>query len=106
MTKCIWDKFEDELSVGDAHKKGGAYAMGKKLYLNIDNCAAGNSFRKAYQTVFHEAGHGIDSSCRGLVTDSGVFAPHFSGAYKGGLFPQTIKDEAAELVSPRGWGAQ
>ena len=97
--KALWDKYEDELMVGDAHKKGGAYAMGKTLYLDIDKCATGNSYDKPYQVVFHEAGHGLDSACRKLINESGVFASHFSGAYKGGLFPQTIKDEVMELVN-------
>lgn len=97
--KAVWDKYENELKVGNAHKKGGAYAMGRSLYLDIDKCAKGNSFDKPYQVVFHEAGHGIDSACRTLASQSGVFASHFSGAYKGGLFPQTIKDEVQELVS-------
>ena len=97
--KAVWDKYENELMVGDAHKKGGAYAMGKSLYIDIDKCAKGNSFDKPYQVVFHEAGHGIDSACRKLVNESGVFASHFSGAYKGGVFPQTIKDEVMELVN-------
>ena len=97
--KAVWDKYENELMVGDAHRKGGAYAMGKSLYLDIDKCAIGNSYDKPYQVVFHEAGHGIDSACRKLVNESGVFASHFSGAYKGGLFPQTIKDEVMELVN-------
>ena len=97
--KGVWDKFEDELRVGDAQHKGGAYAMGKSLYLDIDKCAKGNSYDKPYQVVFHEAGHGIDSACRKLASQSGVFASHFSGAYKGGIFPQTIKDEVNDLVS-------
>lgn len=97
--KAVWDKYENELMVGDAHRKGGAYATGKSLYLDIDKCAIGNSYDKPYQVVFHEAGHGIDSACRKLVNESGVFASHFSGAYKGGLFPQTIKDEVMELVN-------
>ena len=97
--KAVWDKYENELMVGDAHKKGGAYAMGKSLYLDIEKCAIGNSYDKPYQVVFHETGHGIDSACRKLVNESGVFASHFSGAYKGGLFPQTIKDEVMELVN-------
>lgn len=97
--RAVWDKYENELRVGDAHKKGGAYAMGRSLYLDIDKCAKGNSFDKPYQVVFHEAGHGLDSACRTLANQSGVFASHFSGAYKGGLFPQTIKDEVQELVN-------
>lgn len=96
--RAVWDKYENELRVGDAHKKGGAYAMGRSLYLDIDKCAKGNSFDRPYQVVFHEAGHGLDSACRKLANQSGVFASHFSGAYKGGLFPQTIKDEVKGLV--------
>ena len=96
--KGVWDKYESELKVCNAHKNGGAYAMGNSLYLNIDRCAKGRSIDMPYQVVFHEAGHGIDSTCRKLVKDSGVFASHFSGAYKGGIFPQTIKDEVAEWV--------
>ena len=97
--RAVWDKFEDELRVGDAHKGGGAYAMGKNLYLDIDKCAKGNSYDKPFQVVFHEAGHGIDSAGRYIAKESGVFASHFSGAYKGGLFPQTIKEEVDDLVS-------
>ena len=94
----LWDKIEDELRVGDAHKKGGAYAMGKSLYLDIDKCSKGNYYDKQYQVLFHEAGHGIDSACRKYVNSSGVFASHFSGAYKDGLFPNTIKEEVEDLV--------
>ena len=97
--RAVWDKFEDEIKVGDAHKKGGAYCRYKSVYLDIDECAKGNSFDRPYQVAFHEIGHGIDSAGRHLAKESGVFASHFSGAYKGGLFPQTIKDEVNELVS-------
>ena len=97
--KAVWDRYENELMVGDAHKKGGAYAMGRSLYLDIDKCAMGNSYDRPYQVVFHEAGHGLDSACRKLVNESGVFASHFSGAYKSGVFPQTIKDEVMDLVN-------
>ena len=97
--RAVWDKYEDEIRVGDAQHKGGAYCSGRSIYVNVDKCAQGNSYDKPYQVVFHEAGHGIDSVCRGLAKESGVFASHFSGAYKGGIFPQTIKDEVMELVS-------
>ena len=97
--KAVWDKYENELRVGDAHKRGGAYCSGRSLYLDIDKCAKGNSYDRPYQVVFHEAGHGIDSASRGLAKQSGVFASHFSGAYKGGIFPQTIKEEVMELVN-------
>lgn len=97
--RAVWDKYEDEIRVGNAKYKGGAYCQYKSVYLNIDECAKGNSFDRPYQVAFHEIGHGIDSAGRHLAKESGVFASHFSGAYKGGLFPQTIKDEVNELVS-------
>ena len=97
--RAVWDKYEDEIRVGDAKHKGGAYCSGRTIYVNVDKCAQGNSYDKPYQVVFHEIGHGIDSAGRKLAQGSGVFAPHFSGAYKGGIFPQTIKDEVMELVS-------
>lgn len=97
--RAVWDKFEDEIRVGDAQHKGGAYCLGRSIYVNVDKCAQGNSYDKPFQVVFHEAGHGIDSAGRYIAKESGVFASHFSGAYKGGLFPQTIKDEVDDLVS-------
>ena len=96
--RAVWDKYEDEIRVGDAQHKGGAYCQGRSIYINVDKCAKGSSFDKPYQVVFHEIGHGIDSAGRKLAQGNGIFARHFSGAYKGGLFPQTIKDEVMELV--------
>ena len=60
--------------------------------------AKGRSIDKPYQVLFHECGHTIDSMSRDKLKTSGVFARHFSGAYKDGLFPQTIKDEVQEWV--------
>lgn len=93
----MWRAYEDEIKVGSTAKNG-AYASGKTIYLHIDNVAKGDSIGKPYQVLFHECGHTIDSMARDKLNTSGVFARHFSGAYKDGLFPQTIKDEVQEWV--------
>ena len=94
---AMWRMYEDEIRYGST-PKGGAYASGKYIHLDIDKVAKGRSIDKPYQVLFHECGHTIDSMSRDKLKTSGVFARHFSGAYKDGLFPQTIKDEVQEWV--------
>lgn len=94
----LWRAYEDSIKVGST-TKGGAYAMGDTIYLHIDNVSKGDdSISKPYQTLFHECGHTIDTMARDKLNTAGVFARHFSGAYKDGLFPQTIKDEVQDWV--------
>lgn len=98
----VWKKYESQIGVGDAHHSGGAFARDSRVYLNIDNVAKGNTYEKAYQTAFHECGHAIDSLARSAVTGNASWgARHYSSAYKGGLFPQTIKDEVKALVNAK-----
>lgn len=98
----VWKKYESQIGVGDAHQSGRAFARGSQVFLDIDEKAKGNSFARPYQTVFHECGHAIDYLARGVITGS---APqgirYYSAAYKGGLFPQTIKDEVKALVDAK-----
>lgn len=94
---AMWRMYEDEIRYGST-PKGGAYASGKYIHLDIDKVAKGRSIDKPYQVLFHECGHTIDSMSRDKLKTSGVFARHFSGAYKDGLFQQTIKDEVQEWV--------
>lgn len=98
----VWKKYESRIGIGDAHQGGRAFARGSQVFLDIDEKAKGNSFARPYQTVFHECGHAIDYLARGVVTGN---APqgirYYSAAYKGGLFPQTIKDEVKALVDAK-----
>lgn len=99
---AVWKKYESQIRVGDAQYKGHEHCMGDKIYVNGARDAKGNSFQKPYQVSFHEAGHAIDSLARKTVTDNAsFFARHYSSAYKGGLFPQTIKDEVADMVNAK-----
>lgn len=93
----MWQMYEDEIRYGSTPKSG-AYASGKYIHINIDKVAKGGMIDKPYQVLFHECGHTIDTMARDKLKTSGVFARHFSGAYKDGLFPQTIKDEVQEWV--------
>ena len=98
----VWKEFESDIAVGDAHHRGGAFARGDTVYLDIDKVAAGNSYSAPYQTAFHEGGHAIDSVARGRITGGKWGARHYSSAYKDGLFPETIKEEVEELVKAKG----
>lgn len=93
----MWRLFEADINVGSTTKNG-AYASGNTIHLHIENVSKGGMIDKPYQVLFHECGHTIDTMARDKLKTSGVFARHFSGAYKDGLFPQTIKDEVQEWV--------
>lgn len=94
---ALWQAHAEHIEVGSTTEKD-AYAMGGSIYLNIESVAKGGMIEKPYQTAFHECGHVIDGRARRNLQTQGVFASHFSGAYKDGLFPQTIKDEVQEWV--------
>ena len=94
---AMWRLYEDEIRYG-SKPSGGAYAMGKYIHIDIDNVAKGGMIDKPYQVLFHECGHTIDSMSRDKLKTQGIFARHFSGAYKDGLFPQTIKEEVQDWV--------
>ena len=98
----VWKKYESEIKVGDAQYKGHEHCMANTIYVNGARDAKGNSFQTPYQVTFHESGHAIDSLARMTLTDNpNYFARHYSSAYKDGLFPQTIKDEVADLVKAK-----
>ena len=98
---AAWKKYEADIKVGDAKYKGHEHCMVDTIYLNGAKDAKGNSWQAPYQVTFHEAGHAIDSLAKKTVQNSGVFARHYSAAYKDGLFPQTIKDEVADYVKAK-----
>lgn len=98
----VWKQYESQIKVGDAAYKGHEHCMGSTIYVNGAKDAKGNSFEMPYQVSFHESGHAIDSLARKTVTDNNsIFARHYSSAYKGGVFPQTIKDEVNDLVKTK-----
>ena len=98
---AVWKKYESEIKVGDAQYRGHEHCMGSTIYVNGARDAKGNSFQTPYQVTFHESGHAIDSLARKTLQNPSFFANHYSSAYKDGLFPQTIKDEVADLVKAK-----
>lgn len=90
----IWDNYEKQIKIGDAHHRGGAYCQGSSIYVNIGADAKGRSFSAPYATTFHEAGHAIDSLTAQLGSPNGQW--HFSSTYKDALFPTTIKAEVQD----------
>jgi hypothetical protein len=97
----VWKEYESQIGVGDAHQTGGAFARGGNVYLDIDKCAKGDSISTAYQTVFHEGGHALDTIARKNIPGGHWGARHYSSAYKDGIFPETIKAEVADLVKAK-----
>ena len=94
--QAAWDKYENQIKVAKADHQGGAYCQGKNIYVNIDADSKGRSWSAPYATTFHESGHAIDGLAAQLGTPNGQW--HFSSTYKGGAFPQTIKDEVTDWV--------
>lgn len=99
---AVWKKYESGIKVADPNYKGHPHAMGDTIHVNGARDAKGNSYEMPYQVTFHESGHAIDSLARKTVTgNNNFFARHYSSAYKDGLFPQTIKDEVADMVNAK-----
>lgn len=99
----VWKKYEADIKVGDANYKGHEHCMGSRIYLNGKRDAKGSSWQAPYQVTFHEAGHAIDNLAKShpsMKHSKGV-AFHYSALYKDGLFPQTIKDEVADIVKAK-----
>lgn len=94
--QAAWDKYENQIKVAKANHQGGAYCQGNSIYVNIDADGKGRSWSAPYATTFHESGHAIDGLAAQLGTPNGQW--HFSSTYKGGAFPQTIKDEVNDWV--------
>ena len=94
--QTVWNKYEGKIKVAKADHRGGAYCQGDRIYLNIAENAKGRSWSAPYATTFHESGHAIDGLTAHLGSANGQW--HFSSTYKGGAFPQTIKDEVKDWV--------
>lgn len=98
--KRLWDLTEEKIRVGSTTHKGTAHCDSTpKIFLNIENAAAGSGFETEHQVTFHESAHAIDRLCVGVPTSGNQIAPRFSGRYEDGKFNSTIKQEVDEWVS-------
>lgn len=94
----VWEKYENDIKVGDAAYKGHEHASGSTIYVNGQNDAKGSTWQAPYQVTFHESGHAIDSLNASKGTGVGR---HFSATYKDGVFPKTITKEVNDLVDAK-----
>lgn len=88
----IWNKLYSKVKIGNINNIGTAYADYQGyVHFNIDKTRRGNSFKKPYNTIFHEFGHSIDMMCSSISL-------FFSADYKDNLFAKTIKKEVDDMI--------
>ena len=93
----VYRQFQDNIVVGNAHNKRGAYfsPFGNNIYWNVDSDSAGSKLRPKYSTFFHESGHWLDYNLNkrfeGIV--GGI-----STNYNNNLFGKTIRKEVNDWV--------
>lgn len=71
--KDMWNRFGDDIEVGDAKYERGAHCSNGKVYLDVEKDAAGYMTRDGrpgkspYQVSIHESAHAVDDLVSGLV---------------------------------------
>lgn len=95
--RTVWNTFESQIKVADAHYHGRSFASGGMINITIGSDAKGNSFNAPYAVTFHESGHAIDCLTAPMGGKSGQW--FISSSYKDGLFPKTIKAEVSDWVN-------
>lgn len=93
-----WQKYENQIKVGDAKYKGRQHASGSYIYIDAKKNAAGSSWETPFEVSFHESGHAIDCMNKDKASGIGL---HFSARYKDGVFPKTITSEVDALVDEK-----
>lgn len=95
--RTVWNTFESQIKVADAHYHGRSFASGGTINITIGSDAKGNSYNAPYAVTFHESGHAIDCLTAPMGGKSGQW--FISSSYKDGLFPKTIKAEVSDWVN-------
>ena len=95
--RTVWNTFESQIKVADAHYHGRSFASGGTINVTIGLDAKGNSYNAPYAVTFHESGHAIDCLTAPMGGKSGQW--FISSSYKDGLFPKTIKAEVSDWVN-------
>lgn len=100
--QAVWNKYESQIQVTDAHYTGRAHCSGNAISVNGPNDAKGAKWFAPYQTTFHESGHAIDYMARKAPNipnpSTSWGSRHFSSAYEDSKFPKTIKKEVSDWV--------
>lgn len=95
--RTVWNTFESQIKVADAHYHRRSFASGGTINITIGSDAKGNSYNSPYAVTFHESGHAIDCLTAPMGGRSGQW--FISSSYKDGLFPKTIKAEVSDWVN-------
>ena len=96
----MWEKFGGMFRAGrmDPHSDQAYYSPYEhKVYLGIEDVAAGDVIHTPYSTVFHEYGHMTDYLIGTALGGGGYGA--YSEFYEGGLLGDTAKSELKSLLS-------
>lgn len=90
----LWDKYGDEVKVGDANSRRSCYKPGSdQIYVNINKDSSGQDGLPEYEVTFHESGHAIDAAIGRKIG-----AKHFSTDYNNGEFQKTLEREADSYI--------
>ena len=98
VLKDVWQQYQSKIKVDDPNFKGRAHCTSGSIYVDKTKDANGSSWKKPYETTFHESGHAIDYLSRQSAGISGSYYM-YSHAYKNGAFTECIRNEVAELVA-------
>lgn len=97
--KKLYEKFMDEVKVGNAKHKGGAYASLSTIFFNIDSDSSGSSLRKPFSVFFHECAHAIDSFVN--RAKGGLIINHHSETWNEKKFRNTLENEIKDYIKDR-----
>ena len=96
----MWEKYGGMFRAGhlDPHSDQAYYSPYEhKVYLGIEDVAAGDAIHTPYNTIFHEYGHMTDHLI-GAALGGGGFGT-YSEFYEGGLLGDTAKSELRGHIS-------
>ena len=94
----IWNKYEDQIKIGNSNYKGVAHCLNDSptIFVNGEMDKKGSYIHNPYQVTIHEAAHAID-----LINSKNGIGPgkKFSSSYQNGKFSKTILNEVNEWIN-------
>lgn len=95
-TQGTWFAYENEIKVDSTTYKKTAHFNPKTggISFDLQQDSNGSKYTKPYETMFHEFGHNIDR----LAAKRHGLGLYISSGYKDGAFPNTLKEEVAQIV--------
>lgn len=90
--KGLWDKYADEIKVGDKEASRIRCDYDGEIFVHIEDDAAGGYKNAPYQATMHESGHSID---RAISRKVGY---RYSERYNGGEFDDMLVKEGNDYI--------